>query len=105
VAIFFIEAAAFGYIKRPATWLERLLFGAGGFLLMSATITTDILGCGMILAGLASHLYLPELPLVGKRRPQVAFIDPETSGVDKEEVKAILDRGEASVAESGDAVG
>jgi len=105
VAIFFIEAAAFGYIKRPATWLERLLFFAGGLLLMSSTMTTDIIGGGIILAGLASHLYLPELPLVGKRRPQVAFIDPETSGVDEEEVKAILDRGEASVAESESAVG
>ena len=105
VAIFFIEAAAFGYIKRPATWLERLLFGAGGFLLMSATMTTDIIGGAMILIGLLSHLYLPELPLVGKRRPQVAFINPETSGVDEKEVKAILDRGEASVGESGGAVG
>ena len=100
VAIFFIEVAAFGYLKRPATWVERLLFLAGGFFLMSTSIITDIIGVGIILAALASHLYLPELPLVGKRRPQVAFIDPETSGVDEEEVKAILDRGEASVAES-----
>ena len=100
VAIFFIEVAAFGYLKRSATWVERLLFLAGGFFLMSSSVATDIIGSAIILAALASHLYLPELPLVGKRRPQIAFIDPETSGVDEEEVKTILDRGEASIAES-----
>jgi TRAP transporter 4TM/12TM fusion protein len=105
VAIFFIEAAAFGYIKRPATWLERLLFLAGGFFLMSSSLATDIIGSAIILTGLASHLFLPELPIIGRRPLQVPLVEMDRLHVDQEEAKKMLDEGGASVAEAEGAVG
>lgn len=107
VAMFFIEAATFGHIKRPTTVLERFLFFGGGLFLMSSSLATDIIGLVAVGLGLLSHLFLPVLPipLIGKRAEQVPLVEMDKLDVDEEEVKHFLEESGKNIAESEDAVG
>ncbi|MBI2882029.1 MAG: TRAP transporter fused permease subunit [Candidatus Tectomicrobia bacterium] len=55
VAMFAIEAGVMGFLRRPATLLERALYVAGGLFLLDPNPFTDLLGLGV--AGLG---YLSE---------------------------------------------
>ncbi|MBN2437215.1 MAG: TRAP transporter fused permease subunit [Deltaproteobacteria bacterium] len=107
VAMFFIEAATFGHIKRPTTVLERFLFFGGGLLLMSSSLMTDFIGFVLVGIGLLSHFFLPvsPIPLICKRAEQAPLVEMDKLDVDQEEVKHFLDESGRNIAESEDAVG
>jgi TRAP transporter 4TM/12TM fusion protein len=44
-----------GYARREANWVERILCLVGGGLLMTASITADLIGFGVLAAGLVLH--------------------------------------------------
>jgi TRAP transporter 4TM/12TM fusion protein len=107
VAVFFIEAGTFGYLKKPATVLERFLFFFGGLSLMSSGLFTDFIGVMLVSIGLASHLLLPpiSIPFIGNRARQIPLVEMEDTEADQEEVKYLLDQGGDSVARSDVTVG
>jgi len=55
IGILFISAALFGYLRKPTSILERLLFAAGGLLLFIPGIFTDILGAVLVASGYISQ--------------------------------------------------
>jgi TRAP transporter 4TM/12TM fusion protein len=108
VAMFFIEVGVFGYLKRMTTWFERVIFFAGGILLLDMRVMTDIIGILLILIGLTSHFLLPEIkvPFFGRRAPEPPLVDMEKLGrEEQEEIKEILEKGGAKLVETEDAVG
>jgi hypothetical protein len=75
IAMFFIEAGVFGYLRRPSTWLERLLFFAGGLGLMGARLITDVIGLALVGLAVLSHLFMPDIAIIGKRPLQKPMVD------------------------------
>jgi TRAP transporter 4TM/12TM fusion protein len=75
IAMFFIEVGVFGYFRKPTSVLERIMFVAGGFLLLSSTWQTDVIGFGIVALAVVLHLFLPNLPVIGKRPSDVQKID------------------------------
>ena len=75
IAMFFIEAGVFGYLKKPATLLERLLFILGGLFLLNSTWLTDLLGFGLVGISLVLHYFVAHIPVVGKRPADVDKVD------------------------------
>ncbi|MBI5966233.1 MAG: TRAP transporter large permease subunit [Deltaproteobacteria bacterium] len=53
--ILFVSAGLFGYLRKPTSILERLLFVAGGLLLFIPGIFTDILGAVLVTSGYISQ--------------------------------------------------
>ena len=85
IAMFFIEAGVFGYPKKPATLLERLLFIIGGLFLLNSTLLTDLLGISLVGAGLLLHYFVPYIPIIGKRAEDVEKVDLSHLKWDKNE--------------------
>ncbi|MFC1876884.1 TRAP transporter permease [Thermodesulfobacteriota bacterium] len=85
IAMFIIEAGVFGYLKKPATLLERLLFIIGGLFLLNSTLLTDLLGISLAGAGLLLHYYVPYIPIIGKRAEDVEKVDLSHLQWDKNE--------------------
>ena len=50
VGIFSISAALEGYVVHPMKWYERLIFAAGGLLLIYPGLLTDTLGIALVIA-------------------------------------------------------
>ena len=90
IAMFFIEAGVFGYFTKPASWLERILFVFGGLLLMGARFTTDIIGLVMVVLAIGSHLFLPEIPLIGKRPAPAKMVDLSEIQWDEKDTERLL---------------
>jgi TRAP transporter 4TM/12TM fusion protein len=85
VAMFFIEAGTFGYLKKPATLIERFLFIVGGLFLLSSTLTTDIIGFGLVCIGIVLHFAVPYIPIIGRRPEDVEKVDLSKVAWDKDE--------------------
>lgn len=85
IAMFFIEAGVFGYLKKPATLLERLLFIVGGLFLLNSTWLTDLLGFSLVCASLILHYFVPYIPVIGKRPEDVDKVDLSHLQWDKKE--------------------
>jgi len=66
VGVVALAAALEGYLIRPATWLERGMFLAGALLLIDPGLITDLIGFGLLGAGL----------LLQKRRPAIDMATP-----------------------------
>jgi TRAP transporter 4TM/12TM fusion protein len=75
IAMFFIEAGVFGYLKKPATLLERLLFIIGGLFLLNSSSLTDIIGFSLVAVGMISHYFVPYIPVIGKRPEEIKKVD------------------------------
>ncbi len=69
VGVVALAAALEGYLIRPATWLERGMFLAGALLLIDPGLITDLIGFGLLGAGL----------LLQKRRPSIDMATPAIS--------------------------
>ena len=69
VGVIALAAALEGYLIRPATWLERGIFLAGALLLIDPGLITDLIGFGLLGAGL----------LLQKRRPAIDLATPAIS--------------------------
>ncbi len=95
IAMFFIEAGVFGYFMGPASWLERLLFIAGGLLLMGARLSTDIIGVGLVALAIGSHLFMPEIPLIGTRPSPAKLVDLSEVQWDEKDTERLLTRVDA----------
>ena len=89
IAMFFIEVGVFGYLLKPTSVLERILFVVGGLFLMNSTWQTDLMGFGVIAIAIASHLFLPEIPFIGQRPPDVEKVD--LSRLDWNENESLLE--------------
>jgi len=50
-----LAAAVAGYLLTLAHWLERILFFAGGLLMIEPGVTTDIIGLGLLAVGFIIH--------------------------------------------------
>jgi len=75
IAMFFIEAGVFGYFLKPTSLLERLLFVGGGLFLLSSTLLTDVIGIALVGVGIISHLFVPNIPFLGKRPEELPRVD------------------------------
>ena len=61
VGILFVAAGVFGFFKKPANYLERILFLAGGLCLFDPGLSTDIIGVILVTAGwLLQKFWHPE---------------------------------------------
>ena len=56
IAMFIIEAGIFGYLKKPVSWFERILFLAGGMFLMKFSLISISIGLVCLTISLASHM-------------------------------------------------
>ena len=56
VAVSALAAAFGGFVRRPASLVERLLFGAAGLLLFSADPRLDLIGLALLATALVAHL-------------------------------------------------
>ena len=52
-----VGSAMVGYLVYHMTWLERIWFGIGGLMLIDPGTFTDLIGIGMLAAGLAVQFY------------------------------------------------
>jgi hypothetical protein len=83
--MFFIEAGVFGYLKKPATLLERLLFICGGLFLLNSTWLTDLFGFSLVCISLVLHYFVRHIPIIGKRPEDVEKVDLSHLQWDKDE--------------------
>jgi TRAP transporter 4TM/12TM fusion protein len=90
IAMFFIEAGVFGHFTRPASWPERILFIAGGLLLMDPQLSTDIIGLILVALAIGSHLVMPEIPLIGRRPAPVKPVDLSEIHWDEKDTERLL---------------
>lgn len=67
VAMFAIEAGMMGFLRKPATPLERILYVAGGLLLLYPDPLTDTLGLTLVGLGYLSERLEFHPPIFGKR--------------------------------------
>ena len=56
VGIFSISAALEGYVLHPMKWYERLIFAAGGLLLIYPGLVTDTLGFALVITAFAMQV-------------------------------------------------
>jgi TRAP-type uncharacterized transport system fused permease subunit len=89
IAMFFIEAGVFGYLKKPATFIERCAFFIGGLFLLSSTWITDILGFTIVGGALILHYFVPHIPIIGRRPADVDKVD--LSNVEWDKNDSIMD--------------
>lgn len=87
IAMFFIEAGVFGYLKKPCTWLERLLFVFGGLLLMDTRLQTDLIGGGLLGFAILSHLLMPKIAIIGARPDEKPKVDMSKIKWDESEIQ------------------
>jgi TRAP transporter 4TM/12TM fusion protein len=85
IAMFIIEAGVFGYLKKPATLIERLLFIIGGLFLLNSTLLTDLLGVSLVGVGLILHYFVPYIPIIGRRAADIEKVDLSHLQWDKNE--------------------
>jgi len=71
IAMFVIEACVMGYFRKPATVIERILYGASGLFLLHPGFYTDVIGIALVAIGILCESYLPYIPIIGKRTPVV----------------------------------
>ncbi len=90
IAMFFIEAGVFGYLKRPASWPERILFLAGGGFLMKFSVSTVIIGLICLAIGTISHFFMPNIPIIGKRPAERTPVDLSKIKWDKKDTERLL---------------
>jgi TRAP-type uncharacterized transport system fused permease subunit len=90
IAMFFIEAGVFGYLKRPASWPERILFLAGGGLLMKFSLSTVIIGLICITIATISQFFMPNIPIIGKRPAERTPVDLSKIKWDKKDTERLL---------------
>lgn len=90
IAIFFIEVGVFGYLKRPASWTERILFLAGGAFLMKFSSFTVIIGLVCLALAIVSHLFMPDIPIIGKRPVQKPLVDLSKIKWDEKDTERLL---------------
>ncbi len=57
IAMFFIEAGIFGYLQKPASWLERILFIVGGMFFMKCSLITIVIGLACLTFSISSHMF------------------------------------------------
>lgn len=69
VGIFFFSAGAWGQLSKSLTWLERILLGGGGLLLMWASTVANLAGLSVIILGLVMY-YLRSRLLLKQRLEQ-----------------------------------
>lgn len=55
--MFFIEVGIFGYLRKPASWFERVLFIAGGMLFMKCGWFTISIGLACLTISTVSHVF------------------------------------------------
>ncbi len=94
IAMFFIEVGVFGYLKKPASWPERIFFLAGGALLMKFSLLTVIIGLVCIALAIVSHLFMPDISVIGKRPAQVQMVDLSKVEWDEKDTDISLDLSE-----------
>jgi TRAP transporter 4TM/12TM fusion protein len=85
IAMFIIEAGVFGYLKKPATVIERVLFIIGGLFLLNSTLLTDVIGVSLVGIGLVLHYFVPYIPIIGKRAKDVEKVNLSNLQWDNEE--------------------
>jgi TRAP-type uncharacterized transport system fused permease subunit len=56
VAVLGLAVAMSGYFLKPAIWIERLLMGLGGLLLMYANTRSDLAGLALLVVGAVIHI-------------------------------------------------
>jgi TRAP transporter 4TM/12TM fusion protein len=95
IAMFFIEAGVFGYLRRPSTWLERILFIAGGLGLMGARLITDVIGLALVGLAVLSHWFMPDIPVVGTRPAEKPMVDLSKIQWDEADTERLLIKVEA----------
>jgi len=86
IAMFFIEVGVFGYLKKPCTWLEMLLFIFGGLLLMDTGWQTDLIGIGVLGLAILSHLLMPKMAIIGTRPDEKPKVDMSRIKWDESEI-------------------
>lgn len=72
VAMFAIEAGIMGYLTKPSTPLERVLYLLGGLIMMGPGFYTFI-GLGIFALGYLCERFSPPIPVIGKRPIQLEF--------------------------------
>ncbi len=90
IAMFFIEAGVFGYLKRPASWPERILFLAGGGFLMKFSLRTVIIGLICLTIATISQYFMPNIPIIGKRPAERTPVDLSKIKWDKKDTERLL---------------
>ena len=90
IAMFFIEAGVFGYLRRPASWPERILFLAGGAFLMKYSPVSVSIGLGCLVLGTISHLFMPDIPVIGRRPAQSSQVDLSDIKWDEKDTERLL---------------
>jgi len=90
IAMFFIEAGVFGYLKRPASWPERILFLAGGGFLMKFSLRTVIIGLICLTIATISQFFMPNIPIIGKRPAERTPVDLSKIKWDKKDTERLL---------------
>ncbi|MCK4793772.1 MAG: TRAP transporter fused permease subunit [Desulfobacteraceae bacterium] len=90
IAMFFIEVGVFGYLKRPVSWPERILFLAGGGFLIKFSPGTIIIGLVCLAFAIVSHLFMPDIPIIGKRPVQKPLVDLSNIKWDEKDTEKLL---------------
>ncbi len=72
IAMFAIEAGLMGYLTKPSTPLERILYFAGGLIMMAPGFYTFI-GIAIFALGYLCERFNPPIPIIGKRPVQLEF--------------------------------
>jgi TRAP transporter 4TM/12TM fusion protein len=70
IAMFAIEAGVMGYLTKPSTPLERIIYLTGGGLLLAPGIYTFV-GLALFILGYLFERFDPRIPLIGKRPARI----------------------------------
>ena len=90
IAMFFIEAGVFGYLKRPASWPERILLLAGGGFLMKFSLSTVTIGIICLAIATISQFFMPNIPIIGRRPTEKTPVDLSKIKWDKADTDRLL---------------